>query len=190
MATGNFMRISSSLAKPLRSREWAAIAGSKVCANSCGHKKYAAVQYVNDTCWSKLFEKCKESRQYLGSRLEVAPIKREVRSQLLQIRYFDDCMKGARARLDAEIAATQAQTFKPSGLDKVANAVLNVLTLGGRIDYAARDTTPPAPATPSTFETNGFLQGQRDNGGNKLCVYNKFGQSSIITVGKFQACPR
>jgi len=49
-------------------------------------------------------------------------------------------------------------------------------------------TTPQA--TPSTFETNGFLQGERDNGGNKLCVYNKYGQSSIITVGKLEMCPR
>ena len=47
---------------------------------------------------------------------------------------------------------------------------------------------PPAP--PSTFETNGFLEGERDNDDNKLCVYNKYGQSSIITVGKLEMCPR
>lgn len=125
-----------------------------------------------------------------SSELEAAMNCRVLLNNPNDAKYFTACVDAAVARLAAENAMLAAHPYVPSGLDRVASAVLSVLTLGGRIDYAARTATPPTPATPSTFETNGFLQAQRDNGGNKLCVYNKYGQSSVITVGKLEMCPR
>jgi len=125
-----------------------------------------------------------------GGELEAAMNCRVLLNNPSDAKYFTACVDAASNRLAAENAVIASHPYVPSGLDRVASVVLSVLTLGGRIDYAARDTTPQPSAPPSTFETNGFLQAQRDNGGNKLCVYNKYGQSSVITVGKMEMCPR
>ena len=44
-------------------------------------------------------------------------------------------------------------------------------------------------ATEDSFNSNGVFKSSYNNGLNKVCVYDQFGSSNVITVGLTERCP-
>ena len=98
-----------------------------------------------------------------------------------------NCANIARYGPEAVIQCEQGKSHMVSeiGLRNAATAA-HVAAVGqSMMTYSAQRAAEPSP-----FNPLGTYAGERDNGGNKICIYNNLGQSSVLTVPLVSACPR